>query len=240
MGPLKNIRHEKFCQGIVSGLSQTEAYTAAGYSERGAKQSAARLRNNGDVRSRIYELRQEIESSFVPLQITERLQRLEAIQDRWDALRATKEALSKEDYAAAMKTGVVLRKVRAVGHGKNERVVEDYEINSALIEALNSVEKRAATETGQEIDRSDVNKRFGMAEKAEILRRAFTLEELEAIEARIEAAQNGEPKQIEAPLVQPDWQPGCAAPTATDPPETGVVEDGVGPSVPKAPRSWRD
>ena len=88
MSPLKNIRHEKFCQGIVSGLSQTKAYTAAGYGERGAKQSAARLLNNGEVRSRVSELRQEIESSFVRLQIAERLQRLEAIQDRWDRVRA--------------------------------------------------------------------------------------------------------------------------------------------------------
>jgi phage terminase small subunit len=64
MGPLKNIRHEKFCQGIVRGLSQTKAYTAAGYSKRGAKQSAARLRNNPDVRSRASELRQDHRTSI--------------------------------------------------------------------------------------------------------------------------------------------------------------------------------
>jgi hypothetical protein len=42
-----------------------------------------------------------------------------------------------------------------------------------------------------------------------MLRKAFTLDELEAIEARIEAAQNGgSPKQLEAPaLAFPEVQP---------------------------------
>ena len=33
MPALNNIRHELFCQGLVSGLSQVKAYTSAGYSE---------------------------------------------------------------------------------------------------------------------------------------------------------------------------------------------------------------
>jgi hypothetical protein len=199
MSPLKNIRHEKFCQGIVSGLSQTKAYTAAGYSERGAKQSAARLLNNPDVRSRVSELQQEIESSFVRLQITERLQRLEAIQDRWDALREAKRCFAKGDFEGAMKTGVVCRKKRWIG-GKDGYEVIEYEISTALIEALNSIEKRAAIETGQEVDRTDISLRGGVAAQAEILRKAFTLDELEAMDAKIEAAKAaGTPKLIEAP-----------------------------------------
>jgi hypothetical protein len=39
-----------------------------------------------------------------------------------------------------MKTGVVLRKVRWLG-GKDGYEVVEYEINSALIEALNSVQE---------------------------------------------------------------------------------------------------
>jgi len=70
-----------------------------------------------------------------------------------------------------MRTGIVARKLRSIGSGKDAQVVEEYEINTGLIEALNSVEKRAAIETGQEVDRSDVDMRFGMAAKAAILRR---------------------------------------------------------------------
>ena len=53
-----------------------------------------------------------VEAAIVKLIVTERFQRLEAIQDRWDALREAKAAFAREDYEAAMKTGVVCRKVR--------------------------------------------------------------------------------------------------------------------------------
>jgi len=47
------------------------------------------------------------------------------------------------------------------------------------------------------------------------------------MDARLEAAQNGA-RVLEAPaVVVPEVQPFL-----------GVVEDGVGPSVPKAPRNW--
>jgi len=165
--------------------------------------AAARLLNNADVRSRVSELQQEIESSFVRLQITERLQRLEAIQDRWDRVRAAIDARAREDYDAMMKTGIVIRGLRNVGHGKDAQVVEEYEIDTAAIEALNSIEKRAAIETGQEVDRADINLRGNVQAQAEMLRKAFTLEELEVMDAKIEAAKAGTPKLIDAPAAKP-------------------------------------
>ena len=90
----------------------------------------------------------------------------------------------------------------------------EYEINTALIEALNSVEKRASIETGQEVDRADINLRGGVAAQAEMLHKAFTLDELEAMDAKIEAARNGstvvEVPAVVVPKVQ--VEPGCAAP----------------------------
>ena len=118
--------------------------------------------------------------------------------DRWDALREAKRCFAKGDFEGAMKTGVVCRKKRWIG-GKDGYEVIEYEISTALIEALNSIEKRAAIETGQEVDRTDISLRGGVAAQAEILRKAFTLDELEAMDAKIEAARNGcTPKQLEA------------------------------------------
>jgi hypothetical protein len=57
-------------------------------------------------------------------------------------------------------------------------------------------------ETGQEVDRSDINLRGGLAAQAEMLRRAFTLEELEAMDAKLEAAKKA-PKLMEAPAAEP-------------------------------------
>jgi hypothetical protein len=83
-------------------------------------------------------------------------------------LREAKRCFAKDDFEGAMKTGVVVRKLRWIGE-KDGREVVEYEINTALIEALNSVEKRAAVETGQEVDRSDIGVRFGLADQAAIL-----------------------------------------------------------------------
>ena len=221
-------------------------------------------------RARLAELQKAIaplvEAAIIKLAVAERLERLVAIQDRWDGLREAKACFAREDYEAAMKTGVVCRRVRWIG-GKDGREVVEYEINTSLIEALNSVEKRAAIETGQETDRQDINVRADLQAQADVLRKAFTLDELEAMDARIEAARNGETKQLQGPAGVPDvhpvldkthtqgrngiagrgtepgklpGKPECVAPTAPDPLGEGADADGVVPSVPKARPSWRD
>jgi hypothetical protein len=136
----------------------------------------------------------------------------------WEA----KIAFAAGDYAAAMRTGVVCRKLKTVGGSSKEaRVVEEYEINTALIESLNSVERRAAIETGQEVDRQDINLRGKVNDEAEVLKRAFSFDELAAMDRRMKAARDG--KVIEAP----------AAP-ATDPESGNQAERGSSGS------SWRD
>jgi hypothetical protein len=94
------------------------------------------------------------------------------------------------DYAAAMRTGLVCRKLRTVGGSKNARVVEEYEINTALIEALNSVEKRAAIETGQE--QENVNLTGQISAKSIALSKVMSLSELEALEKKMLAAMEAE------------------------------------------------
>ena len=88
MAELKNPKHEKFVQNIVRGLSRAEAYLSAGYSRNGAHASAARLLKNPQVCTRMAELQKVIaplvEAAIIKLAVTDRLHRLEAIQDRWE------------------------------------------------------------------------------------------------------------------------------------------------------------
>jgi hypothetical protein len=130
--------------------------------------------------------------------IIERDQRLLALQDRWDGLRQAKAAIAAGDYEAAMRTGVVCKRIRWIG-GSNGREVCEYEINAALIESLNSVEKRAAVETGQESE--NVNLTGQISAKSIALSKVMTLPELEALEAKMLAALEAEKsgKLVEAP-----------------------------------------
>jgi hypothetical protein len=120
MPALENIRHEAFAQNLVSGLSLGKAYVLAGYQKAGASANAARLLRNGTVSSRVAELRAEIESAFIDLQITEREQRLKAKQWVWDLLREAILFRAIGDYPKMMATGIVSRKWRAVGTGAKQ------------------------------------------------------------------------------------------------------------------------
>jgi hypothetical protein len=187
MPALKNVRHELFCQGLMSGLSQTKAYIGAGYSDRGAKQSAARLLANTDVRSRVSELRREIESSYIRLQITERDERLKAAQERWEGMREVIHARKTGDWSRALKTGLCVRKQRIIGAGKNAKIIEDYEVDTALLDALASLEKQVAIETGQWSEKQDIDVTGQFSAKAIALSKIMTIPELEALEAKMQA-----------------------------------------------------
>lgn len=66
MSKLKNVRHEKYCQNISLGMSQTESYIKAGYIARGnsAEVLSSKLLRNVKVANRIEELRQETQKEF--------------------------------------------------------------------------------------------------------------------------------------------------------------------------------
>jgi len=52
--PLRNARHERFCQELAQGQSASEAYINAGF--KASRQNAGRLRTNETVAARLLEL----------------------------------------------------------------------------------------------------------------------------------------------------------------------------------------
>lgn len=54
MPALANQRHERFAQGLVSGKSQIEAYTNAGYSDN--RPAASKLATKANIQARVAEL----------------------------------------------------------------------------------------------------------------------------------------------------------------------------------------
>jgi hypothetical protein len=146
------------------------------------------LLKDASVCSRIAELKQLVcintTQKFLELAITERDQRLMAIQDRWDRLREAIVARAAGDYKRMMATGVVCMKLKSV-RGKNnvQRVYREYEIDTGAIEALNSVERRAAIETGQE--QEHINLTGQISAKSIALSKVMTIEELEALERKM-------------------------------------------------------
>jgi len=100
-----NSQHRKFCEGIVAGKSNQQAYTDAGYESTGAVASAAatRLLKNVKIQDWINAMMEKTESNTVKT-VKERKEMLSRIMDREegespsDAIRASAE-LSKMDGA---------------------------------------------------------------------------------------------------------------------------------------------
>jgi phage terminase small subunit len=78
MPPLKNVRHEKFCQELASGTSQREAYKKAGFSERSVNSQSSEVASRPDVKTRLKELN-ELTFSANVMSIIERKERLTSI-----------------------------------------------------------------------------------------------------------------------------------------------------------------
>ncbi len=58
MAELKNIRHELFCRGLVTGKTADQAYQNAGYKP--SRAHASRLAAKGNIRQRVSELHQSV------------------------------------------------------------------------------------------------------------------------------------------------------------------------------------
>jgi len=135
--PLKNAKHEHFAQLVSNGETQARAYVLAGYNEKGARQNAARLIANDDVRDRIDALRRQKESVHA---------------------QATKAVIAE---AALDKAWVLKRLSRIVDMGMAAEPVKDAEGNpvgeyKANLQAANKALELIGKEAGMFIDRKEI------------------------------------------------------------------------------------
>src|ERR1035437_1069588 len=104
MSVLKCTKHEQFALFVVKGVSATKAYVSAGYSPKGAQQSATRLLQNAAVCARIKELKTAVAERVVSAEIRHRNWRVQVLQRRVDgmlALSAARAEMSRAEVGEA-------------------------------------------------------------------------------------------------------------------------------------------
>lgn len=110
MPPLKNAQHERFVLELVAGLSQTDAYLAAGYKTKdtaSAAAAASRLMKNDNIRSRLAELNKAVEKATVDdtnLTLSDHMAMLRLLRDE-----ARAEGKLQAAIAAEVKRGELRR-----------------------------------------------------------------------------------------------------------------------------------
>ena len=147
MAVLDNSKHEHFAQLVAKGVSATKASTSAGYSDKGAKQSAARLLTNADLCARIRELQETLSAGTIALEISSRNARVQALQHRWDRMRRViDERAASPDFAEVpgRTTGLLVKDYK--GKAADTLV---YKVDTGLLAELRNHEKQAAEELGQ-------------------------------------------------------------------------------------------
>jgi hypothetical protein len=123
---LKNAKHELFAQLIAKGESQTRAYVAAGYAEKGARAHGARLAANGSVAARVAELQaRAVERHDVTVDSLTR-----------DLVGIREKAIASDQPAAAVSATKLLAQI----HGL---LIERREVRQSLVDEIPFEEREA-------------------------------------------------------------------------------------------------
>src|SRR5450755_1599512 len=152
MSVLTNSKHEHFAQAVAKGVSATKAYVAAGYSAKGAAQSAARMLTNADICSRLAELQLTLAAGTIALEISSRNARVQALQNRWDRMREGLEAILKERGQAMADVPGGSSGLYAKDYRGKDVDTPVYKVDGGIISLLAELrnhEKQAAEELGQ-------------------------------------------------------------------------------------------
>jgi hypothetical protein len=142
-----------------------------------------------EFREQVQSLRQRVYDEVIEGGVGDLKMRVIAKNDRWRRLLKTMEARAKDPAIRDVpggEYGLVVRRERTIHTGKDEyeRVIE-HEFDKALWDALGSVEQEAATELGQWKSKVEHSIDEPTRKLALELSKAYTLEQLDAIEQRI-------------------------------------------------------
>jgi hypothetical protein len=191
MSVLTNSKHEHFAQAVAKGVSATKAYVAAGYSAKGAAQSAARMLTNADICSRLAELHLTLAAGTIALEISSRNARVQALQDRWDRMRTGLNLLLTERGAVMSETAGGASGLLMVDY-KGKESMPVYRVDTGVVSLMTELrahERQAAEELEQWKIRTVVETTVAVTPAAAAMAKCLTLAQLEELERTILEAQ---------------------------------------------------
>lgn len=139
----------------MRGEDPGEAYKSAGFkptSNESARVCGSRLLRNPQICSRIAELQERVAEALIALEITDRDNRLAEYNERWNKLRTVinrRAATYGEQKNMGGDTGLVVMRKKKVGN----EVVEEFEVDTGLLRTMAELEKQAAIEKGQWVEK---------------------------------------------------------------------------------------
>lgn len=99
---------------------------------------------------------EESEKTILSVPIAQRRRRVDALQDRWKRMRRVIDARAADETMHVVpggETGLLTRQYRGIGHGESFTMVEEFSVDTGLLREMRELEKQAAQEVGQWVDK---------------------------------------------------------------------------------------
>ena len=127
------------------------------------RSTLSRWKRRPAIQARILAISEQIAGSLIELGIADRQNRIGAYRDRWQRCmtiieeRAATEPPSEgaPGDVAGWSTGLMVHTVKGVGKGDNWHLEHLYAVDAALLAELRAIEKQAAQDLGQWLDKAE-------------------------------------------------------------------------------------
>ena len=122
--------------------------------------SLSRWRADAEFRARVEEYRRSYQRDCLERGIGSRYERLRRMNRDWRSLQRIQDERAVDPQFADIpggKTGNITHDIKGVGVGKDAQVVDIYEVDTGLLGELRALEKAAAEELGQRIEKHSLD-----------------------------------------------------------------------------------
>jgi Helix-turn-helix of insertion element transposase len=115
-----------------------------------------RWRRNTRFMAKVDAITDRLNSALARRAIAHKVRRIDRLNRDWLKLQSIMEARANDSTLAnepGGSTGLLVRTLKTIGQGKTSRVVEEFNVDAALLRELLSIEQQAAKELGQWTDK---------------------------------------------------------------------------------------
>lgn len=144
-----------------------------------------------EFKTRVTEIVDKTRQAIVTQGIADKVNRVRALNDRWERMQRLVEARAIEHAnAPGGNTGLLVKTFKVVGTGPVAYEVEEYAADTALLRELRAHEEQAAKELGQWVEKKDVSGKLEIVDAKQAL-----ISKLDSVSQRIATGEGDSPTE---------------------------------------------
>jgi hypothetical protein len=121
-----------------------------------SRRTLARWKDHPEFVAQVQQVVGQLERAALRLAIAQRRKRVARLNTDWLKLQQVRDERGTDPKMVGIpggQTGLLVHRERAIGTGRNQTIIDEYEVDTGLLKALLDHEKQAAQELGQWSDK---------------------------------------------------------------------------------------